>query len=113
MNINSNVTFEQQVVVFIVPLAFSDLQLKNTAFDIWLAGYETTSSTLQWALALLIHSPHVQEKAQAELDRVVGGADELIRLTDKPRLPYMNALVNVSPSRLLNCIPFSFRLFTF
>lgn len=74
---------------------FSDLQLKNTAFDIWLAGYETTSSTVSWAVALLIHSPQAQEKAQAELDRVIGGLEVLVTLADKPRLPYMNALVNV------------------
>ncbi|KAJ3584926.1 hypothetical protein NHX12_013649 [Muraenolepis orangiensis] len=35
-------------------------------------GVETTSTTLLWILAYLIHHPQVQERVQRELDKVVG-----------------------------------------
>ncbi|CAD5209392.1 unnamed protein product [Bursaphelenchus okinawaensis] len=72
---------------------FSDIQLKNMAFDFWLAGQETTSTTITWGIAFLIHNPEVQMKAHEELDRVIG-SDRVITMSDKNDLPYMNALVN-------------------
>ncbi|CAD5214541.1 unnamed protein product [Bursaphelenchus xylophilus] len=72
---------------------FTDVQLKNMAFDFWLAGQETTSTTITWGIAYLIHNVHVQEKAFEELDRVIG-SDRLITMADKNDLPYMSSLVN-------------------
>jgi hypothetical protein len=39
----------------------------------------------------LVLSPHVQERARAELDLVVG-RDQLPTFDDRPRLPYIEAL---------------------
>ena len=39
----------------------------------------------------LVLSPHVQKRAQAELDLVVG-RDRLPMFDDRPRLPYIEAL---------------------
>jgi len=39
----------------------------------------------------LILSPHVQERARAELDLVIG-RDRLPTFDDRPRLPYIEAL---------------------
>ncbi|CAD5209390.1 unnamed protein product [Bursaphelenchus okinawaensis] len=72
---------------------FSDLQLKGMAFDFWIAGQETTSTTMTWGIAFLIHNPDVQKKAHEELDRVIG-SDRIINMNDKNDLPYMNALIN-------------------
>lgn len=36
--------------------------------------------------------PEAQRKAQAEIDKVIGG-DRLPKLTDQPSLPYVDALV--------------------
>jgi hypothetical protein len=41
-------------------------------------------------MAMALH-PEVQKKAQAELDRVLGG--RLPEFSDKPHLPYVNALM--------------------
>jgi cytochrome P450 len=60
------------------------------------AGQETTSNTLAWGFAYLIHNPEVQTKCHAELDRVVGSADKMVTLTEKPNLHYCNAVINVS-----------------
>jgi cytochrome P450 len=48
----------------------------------------SSMSSLFLALALL---PHVQRRAQAELDVVVG-RDRLPTFDDRPRLPYIEAL---------------------
>ena len=50
-----------------------------------------TSSTLGFLLAMGLF-PAVQQRAQAELDRVLGGA-RLPALADRPALPYISALI--------------------
>ena len=50
-----------------------------------------TSSTLGFLLAMALF-PDAQQRAQAELDRVLGGA-RLPTLTDRPALPYLSALI--------------------
>ncbi|CAD5209386.1 unnamed protein product [Bursaphelenchus okinawaensis] len=71
---------------------FSDIQLKNITFDFWLAGQETSSTTISWGIAFMIHHPEHQDKAYEELQRVLG-SDRLITTADKHDLPYMNALI--------------------
>ena len=61
--------------------------LRNTLFDLFLAGSETTSTTLTWAALYMVRYPEVQKKVQAELDRVVG-QNRPPSLKDKPNLPY-------------------------
>ena len=51
---------------------------------------ETVSSMYSLFLALVLF-PHVQRRAQAELDVVVG-RDRLPSFDDRPRLPYVEAL---------------------
>ena len=46
--------------------------LANTLFDLFLAGSETTSTTLTWAVLYMARYPEVQRKVQDELDRTVG-----------------------------------------
>ncbi|PZR12601.1 MAG: hypothetical protein DI539_19800 [Flavobacterium psychrophilum] len=57
---------------------------------------ETTSNTLQCFLAHLIHNPEVEKKAHEELDRVIG-SDRVVTLADKNDLPYISAIMHVSP----------------
>ncbi|KAL6874161.1 hypothetical protein ACP4OV_014243 [Aristida adscensionis] len=65
--------------------------IKAFMLDIFAAGTDTTTITLEWALSELINNPGVLRKAQAELDAVVGG-DRLADETDVPRLPYLQAV---------------------
>jgi hypothetical protein len=51
---------------------------------------ETVSSIYSLFLALVIF-PHVQRRAQAELDLVIG-RDRLPTFDDRPRLPYIEAI---------------------
>lgn len=59
--------------------------------DIFAAGTDTTTITLEWALSELINNPSVLHKAQAELDAVVG-TSRLADESDLPHLPYLQAI---------------------
>lgn len=50
---------------------FSEKQLMVLLLDLLLAGTETTSSTLGFALLYLIHYPHHQTVLQKEIDSVL------------------------------------------
>lgn len=60
--------------------------------DIFAAGTETSSVAMQWAIAELINHPTVFEKARKEIDSVVGNS-RLIKESDIPNLPYLQAIV--------------------
>lgn len=51
----------------------TDQQMRDEAVTIFLAGYETTSVALTWALPLLLHHPECLQKLQSEIDTVLGG----------------------------------------
>ncbi|KAI6239891.1 Cytochrome P450 33C9 [Aphelenchoides fujianensis] len=82
---------------------FSHDQLVSMLYDMWLAGQETTSNTLAWGFAYLIHCPEIQKKCHEELDAVVG-SDRLVTMSDKPNLPYCNAVIN-EVQRIANLVP--------
>ncbi len=44
--------------------------LINNMIDLFIAGMETTSSSLLWTFLFLLHHPEVQRKVHEELDRV-------------------------------------------
>jgi cytochrome P450 len=64
----------------------SDTQLRDEVMTIFLAGHETTATTLSWALALLGQHPAVEEALGRELAAVLGGRDPA--LEDLERLVY-------------------------
>jgi cytochrome P450 len=51
----------------------TDQQMRDETMTIFLAGYETTSVALTWALPLLLHHPEYLQKVQNEIDTVLGG----------------------------------------
>ena len=57
------------------------------------AGTETTSTTTEWAMALLLNHPEKLKKAQAEIDAAVG-TSRLIAPDDLPRLGYLQSIIN-------------------
>ncbi|XP_042257669.1 steroid 17-alpha-hydroxylase/17,20 lyase isoform X2 [Thunnus maccoyii] len=57
------------------------------------AGVETTSTTLLWILAYLLHHPEVQERVQKELDEHVGG-ERAVCMSDRGQLPYLDCVIN-------------------
>ncbi len=62
--------------------------------DIFIAGSETTSTTLSWAVLFMILNPDVQKKVQDEMDEVFGRernitiGDRWIKLKEKHSSPF-------------------------
>lgn len=63
-----------------------------TAASLYGAASDTTMITLSIFTLAMVMFPHVQHKAQEEIDRVVG-TDRLPNFDDRDRLPYVSALV--------------------
>lgn len=60
-------------------------------WDMISAGMDTTTITVEWAMAELVRTPRVQQKVQEELDRVVG-RDRVMTEADIPNLPYLQCV---------------------
>ena len=58
----------------------------------FVAGSETSSSTIEWAMAEAIHNPRIMKKAQAELEEVIG-KDRRVEETDIDFLPSLHVVV--------------------
>jgi cytochrome P450 len=65
---------------------------KWSAFSLYAGGADTTVSSLMTFFLAMTLFPDVQRKAQEELDRVIGNA-RLPVSSDKPHLPYIDAVV--------------------
>ncbi|XP_058080433.1 flavonoid 3'-monooxygenase [Magnolia sinica] len=70
----------------------TDTEIKALLLDLFTAGTDTSSSTVEWALAELIRHPKILAQAQAELDSVVGSA-RLVSEADLANLPFLNAVI--------------------
>lgn len=64
----------------------TDQQLHDEIATLFLAGYETTSITLSWAIDYLTSYPEVMQKLRAEVDSALG--DRRPAFADLPNLPY-------------------------
>ncbi|KAF8841012.1 cytochrome P450 [Paxillus ammoniavirescens] len=66
--------------------------VKETCATAFVAGAETSTSTLHWFLLVMLQHPEVQKRAQAEIDAVVG-TDRLPDFDDRASLPYVEAIL--------------------
>jgi cytochrome P450 len=70
----------------------TDLQLRDEAITLLLAGHETTANALTWTWYLVSQHPAVERELHGELDRTLGGraptADDL------PDLPYTRRVLS-------------------
>ena len=72
--------------------------------DLFVAGTDTTSSTLEWAMAELLHNPEKLLKARVELLQTIG-KDKQVKESDITRLPFVQAVVKET-FRLHPVVPF-------
>ena len=70
----------------------TEANMEATVEDLFLAGSETTATTLRWSILLMMAYPEVQSRIQRELDDVIG-RDRLPSLADRPNLPYTEAVI--------------------
>ncbi|XP_038888464.1 geraniol 8-hydroxylase-like [Benincasa hispida] len=67
-------------------------QTMHLLLVLFVAGTDTTSATLQWAMAELLRNPEKLTKAQKEIRKVIG-KNKPMEEADIPRLPYLQAVV--------------------
>jgi cytochrome P450 len=72
----------------------TDKQLRDETITLFLAGHETTASTLSWTWWLLAQNPAVEAKLHQELDAVLG--DRAPTLDDLPKLVYAGHVITES-----------------
>ncbi|XP_043946482.1 cytochrome P450 2K4-like [Protopterus annectens] len=72
---------------------FDEENLLVSTMNLFSAGLETTSSTLQWAFLMMIKYPEMQKKVQEEIDEVVGNS-RLPTLEDRKIMPYTDAVIH-------------------
>ena len=58
-----------------------------------MAGIDTTSSTIEWAMAELIHNPKKLEKVRKELQQVLGKGEQQLEESHISELPFLRAVV--------------------
>ncbi|OXA41087.1 Methyl farnesoate epoxidase [Folsomia candida] len=66
--------------------------LAATLGDLYLAGTDTTSTTLSWMMIYLSKFPDVQKKFQAEIESITGNSRPTT-VSDRPKMPYTEALI--------------------
>ncbi|PIA25186.1 hypothetical protein AQUCO_12300019v1 [Aquilegia coerulea] len=70
----------------------TDDNLKALVLDMFVAGTDTTSATLEWIMTELARHPRVMKKAQDEV-RKVAGTKGKVDESDLPQLKYMKAVI--------------------
>ncbi|XP_071477261.1 cytochrome P450 2U1-like [Diadema antillarum] len=83
---------------------FSEENLLKAVGDLFIAGTETTSSTLKWCLLYMLSNLEVQKRVQMELDEQVG-RDRMPSLLDRKRLPYTESTL-LEIQRITSIAPF-------
>jgi len=70
----------------------TDTEIKALLLNMFTAGTDTSSSTVEWAIAELMRNPKILAHLKQELDSVVG-RDRLVTELDLPHLTYLQAVI--------------------
>ncbi|XP_078670780.1 cytochrome P450 2U1-like isoform X1 [Branchiostoma floridae x Branchiostoma belcheri] len=81
---------------------FTDKQLQEIIMDLFLAGTETTATTMHWVLLYMLLYPDIQEKVHREIDAVLGQAVPTYALREK--MPYTTATL-AEVQRINSAVP--------
>ncbi|KAI9076640.1 hypothetical protein K1719_041405 [Acacia pycnantha] len=79
-------------------------RIQRLSLDLFAAGSDTTTSTLEWGMAELLRNPRVMSKAKAELKEAMEKGKP-VEESDIARLPYLQAVLKET-FRLHPAVPF-------
>ncbi|CAB1339270.1 unnamed protein product [Coregonus sp. 'balchen'] len=82
---------------------FSRENLIHSVGELIIAGTETTTNTLRWAMLYMALYPNIQEKVHKEINSVMGSGKSPT-LEDKQRMPYVEAVLH-EVLRFCNIVP--------
>nr|AKH61558.1 CYP76AD3/P450 tyrosinase fusion protein [Expression vector pWCD2111] len=68
-------------------------EINHLLVDIFDAGTDTTSNTLEWAMAELMRNPIMMKRAQNEIALVLGKDNATIQESDIANMPYLQAII--------------------
>ncbi|KAK4393453.1 cytochrome [Sesamum angolense] len=74
------------------PEYYTDHIIKGIIIVMLIAGTNTSVSTVEWAMAVLLNHPQKLDKARAEIDNLVGD-DRLVNELDLSNLPYLHNII--------------------
>ncbi|KAK4599280.1 hypothetical protein RGQ29_009368 [Quercus rubra] len=75
------------------PEFYSDNVIKSILLTMFVAGTDTTVTTMEWAMSLLLNHPEVLQKVKVEIDNQVGSG-RLLDDSDFAKLPYLRCVIN-------------------
>ena len=81
-----------------------EAELVQVIYDFFVAGTETTSTSLRWMLLHMANNPAIQEKIQEDLDREIG-REKIPSMANRNALPYLEATIH-EVNRLSTIAPF-------
>ncbi|RHN53387.1 putative geraniol 8-hydroxylase [Medicago truncatula] len=67
-------------------------KIEHLLHDLLVGGTDTTTYTLEWAMAELLHNPNIMSKVKKELEDTIGIGNPLEE-SDITRLPYLQAVI--------------------
>ncbi|XP_024992904.1 cytochrome P450 76AD1-like [Cynara cardunculus var. scolymus] len=73
--------------------SFNINDMKHWFLDLFVAGTDTTATTLEWAMAELIRNPDIMKAARLEVTKHMQSNNRNIQESDITRLPYLQAIV--------------------
>ncbi|GMN35021.1 hypothetical protein TIFTF001_005040 [Ficus carica] len=86
------------------PESFTDEIIKGIVLVLLVAGTDTSSATMEWAMSLLLNHPDKMKRVKAEIDRTVTENGRPLEEQDLPKLNYLHNVINET-HRLYPSVP--------